>query len=90
MLEEVREAGASLPFVGRAHVIPDVHRGDRDAGVAVQDHVQPVGQLELPEGDFERGGLRCGRTRLGHESSGRLDEHEGEQRKEHEAHVRVS
>ena len=50
VLEEVREAGAAGPLVGRAHVIPDVDGHDGHAGVAVQDHVEPVGELELPVG----------------------------------------
>ena len=38
-------------LVGRADVIPEVHRHHRHARVAVQDDVQPVGQRELRVGN---------------------------------------
>ena len=59
VLEEMREAGAAGPLVARADVIPDVHGHDRHARVAMQDHVQAVGQLELGVGNRERRALRA-------------------------------
>ena len=47
VLEQMREAGAADALVTRADVIPEVQRHHRHAGIAVQDHVEAVGQREL-------------------------------------------
>ena len=73
VLEEMREAGAARPLVARADVIPDVHRHHRHAGVAMQDHVQAVGQLELGVGHRERRALRAEGNRARPGSTPRVD-----------------
>ncbi len=83
VLEQVCEAGAAELLVPRADVVPDVHGDDRHAGVAVQDHVQPVGKRELRIGDAEARGRG-----LGHER-GRADtggDDESSQREKASAH----
>ena len=61
MLEQVREPGAPGVLVGRAHVVPEVHRRDRDALLA-EDDLQPVGQRVLLERqvDTRRGAGQAG------------------------------
>jgi hypothetical protein len=42
MLEEVRESGSAHPFIGRADVIPEVHRYDRSGMILGQCDKKPV------------------------------------------------
>ena len=44
VLEEVREAGAARLLVGRADVIPEVHRDQRQPVILGQDDLEPVRQ----------------------------------------------
>ena len=77
VLEQVREAAASLALVHRADVVPDVHRHQRSAVIFREDHRQPVGQLILLEGNLRqrRGGDQDGcehaRSLMGSASSGK-------------------
>jgi len=52
VLEQVREAGPSGLLVRRSHVVPDVHRNERQTMVFREDDLQPVGQGVLLEGDI--------------------------------------
>jgi hypothetical protein len=47
VLEQVGEARAARLLIGRADVIPDVHRDHRHALVLVKDDVQPIAEREL-------------------------------------------
>jgi hypothetical protein len=55
MLEEVREAAAAGRLVLAAHAVPDVHAGDGQAVVRIEDHGHPVLQRELLDGEALRG-----------------------------------
>ena len=70
MLEQMREAGLALGLVLRPDVIPHRHRDDRRLVVLVDDHRQPVLELEHLVGDVDlldqrrqRRGRRFGRGR---------------------------
>ncbi len=56
VLEQMREAGSPRLLVGRADVVPDVDRRDRHRLVLMQDDVEPVRELELPERHLKRRG----------------------------------
>ena len=49
VLEEMRESGATRPFVLRSDVVPDIHRNDRHLVGFVDDDVQAVGERVLGE-----------------------------------------
>jgi hypothetical protein len=54
VLEQVREAGASLALVRRADVVPQVHRDDR-RGVILREHdQQAVGEAVAFDGNLHR------------------------------------
>jgi hypothetical protein len=46
VLEEVRKARASHPFVGRSHVVPEVHRDDRRRMVLGERNEESIGEPE--------------------------------------------
>jgi hypothetical protein len=50
VLEEVGEAGAAGGLVPGSHVVPDVHRREREAPVLVEDHLEAVPEPVLLEG----------------------------------------
>src|SRR5262245_45762161 len=62
----MRESRAPGLLVGRADVVPHVDRDDRNAGVAMQDHVETVRERELPIGDL-KGSRRLRAQRDGYE-----------------------
>ena len=55
VLEEVREAGASGPFVARADVVPHADSRHRDVMVLVDDDLEAIGERTGGERDVHRG-----------------------------------
>ena len=55
VLEQVREPGAPGLLVLRADVVPDVDGDDRAVVILVHDHVEPVGELLVDEGNVHGG-----------------------------------
>ena len=70
VLEQMREAGSSGLLVGGADVVPDVDGHDRHRLVLMQDHVEAVGELELPERHLKRRGGAGDCPRTGADTAG--------------------
>ena len=58
VLKQMGESGEPRPFVGRADMIPDIHRHQRQPVVFEQNHIEAVGESVFFE--IEHGhGLKC-------------------------------
>ena len=49
VLKQVREAGPSGPLIGRTHVVPEIHRGQRQPMILRDDDFQTVAQSKALE-----------------------------------------
>ena len=83
VLEQVRETGAPGLLVRRSDVVPEVDRHHRDARIAMQDHIQPVGELELLEGNLK------GSWRLRTQRNGQQGEQDQQNAATHAASLRL-
>ena len=63
VLEQVSEPGATGTLVGRADVVPEIHRDDRRGVIFGQGHPQPVGELERLDGNAHERMLRTQEAR---------------------------